>query len=243
MKRLFVNLSNRSFYPEKMDDRTCDSNQLLNTVNQFYYINRFLSNSRKFIKQYIIKDMEKDKLKQYIFLELGAGGCDIAIWLNSYCKRKKISLKIYCLDNDPRIIGYATQKCMGINAISIIHDDICNIDSLPVRPDYVFCNHLIHHLSDTQVTGFFWRLTSITRRIALINDIVRSPIAYFLYYLMSNLFFRNSYAIHDGCLSIRKSFTLNELKVFIESLKIPFSFSIYRKFPFRLLLVLDKKIE
>lgn len=242
MKHLFINVSDRSLTPEIMDDKTCDRSTLFRTVNQFYHINRFLSNSRKFIQQYIINDMEKDTLKSYVFLELGAGGCDIALWLDSYCKRKKITIKIYCLDNDPRIIDYGTKKCSSVPGISIIHNDISNIASLSIKPDYVFCNHLIHHLSDTQVSDFFIQLASITQRIAVVNDIERSRVAYFLYYCISNLFFRNSYAIHDGCLSIQKSFKLNELARRIERSKLPIHCSVLRRFPFRLLCILDKKV-
>jgi ubiquinone/menaquinone biosynthesis C-methylase UbiE len=83
-----ISLGERSLDTEKMDEPTADPVQLINTVRQFALINMLFSASRKLIRQYMFPLMEPAAGSPYTFLDIGAGGCDTALWLVDQCKKK-----------------------------------------------------------------------------------------------------------------------------------------------------------
>lgn len=76
--------------PEIMDDESSDHQKLLNTLKQFTLINILLSASRSLIKKHLIPSMKPNTQRPYSFLDIGAGGCDISLWLLKYCKKKRL---------------------------------------------------------------------------------------------------------------------------------------------------------
>lgn len=89
------NFKIRSNQPELMDIQDSDKKKLINTIRQFALINLLFTRSRFLIKKYLIKDMLKNKSLKYSFLDLGAGGGDVSIWLAKYCRKKKIKAEIF----------------------------------------------------------------------------------------------------------------------------------------------------
>jgi ubiquinone/menaquinone biosynthesis C-methylase UbiE len=71
-----------------MDDPESDPVLLINTVKQFRLINFFLTGSRKLIKKHFISKMVPGSGRVYTVLDAGAGGCDTALWMVKYCKKK-----------------------------------------------------------------------------------------------------------------------------------------------------------
>jgi len=73
---------------------------------------------------------------------------------------------------------------------------------------------------------------SICKRYALFNDIERGDFAYGAYAILSWLFYHKSYICHDGKLSIKRSYTKNELCAII-----PKGWIVKRLLPYRLLVI------
>jgi 2-polyprenyl-3-methyl-5-hydroxy-6-metoxy-1,4-benzoquinol methylase len=235
----FPDLSSRSNEPELMDMEYVDEKKLIHTVEQFKLVNLLFTSSRSLMKTFIYPDMRKGHSEEYTFLDIGAGGCDLAIWFLQFTKRKKLPVRFTCLDYDPRIVAYAREKCKGYPEIEIVQDSVFNLDSFPDF-DYVFSNHFLHHLSYSDVLKIIPLIHRKTRRVFLLNDIERSRLSYAGYTLFSGLFFHNSLAFYDGRLSIKKAFTYRELETAIKGFSCQ-DIKTFQKKPSRLVIHCQKE--
>ena len=209
--RLFPDLRERYGGPELMDLPDVSEKKLINTLRQFSLLNILFTRSRRLIEKYILADMLQSPREIYEFLDLGAGGCDIAIWLLKRCRHMGLDVRITCLDYDPRIVKYARGKCRAYREIRVIEASAVELEKLAPY-DYVFANHLLHHLPSEQWPVLIDALARQTRNIFLLNDIRRSRWAYAGYALFAGIFMHNSFAFVDGLLSIRKGISVHEMR-------------------------------
>jgi len=84
---------------------------------------------------------------------------------------------------------------------------------LPFRDgsfDYVTTSLFLHHLSDAELVQALREFDRVARRGLVMNDLLRRT----RLYLWTKVFtlFANEYVRHDGPLSVRKAFTLDELR-------------------------------
>ncbi len=204
----------RSSAPERMDDPAADEAQLIKTIQQFTPINILFSASRRLLKRHILPRMEAHTAAPYTLLDIGAGGCDTALWLSDYCARRNISVRITCIDNDPRIAAYARRKTAGSPQVEMVEMSAFDIERLG-RFDFIFSNHFMHHLHDSELSAL---LELVHRRTAirfLMNDLARSKLSYLGFSLFAALFLHRSFAGEDGRISISRAFTLPELQAVI----------------------------
>lgn len=211
LDRILPNLRERYDGPEMMDLPEASEKKLLNTLRQFYLLNILFTRSRRLIEKYILADMLRSPGATYEFLDLGAGGCDIAIWFLKRCRLLGLTVRITCLDYDSRIVKYAREKCQDYPEIKVIEAAVQDLEKLPPY-DYVFANHLLHHLPPEQWRTLIDALARQTRKVFLLNDVRRSRFAYTGYALFAGLFMYNSFAFIDGLLSIRKGISAHEMR-------------------------------
>jgi 2-polyprenyl-3-methyl-5-hydroxy-6-metoxy-1,4-benzoquinol methylase len=211
LDRILPDLRERYDGPELMDLPDASEKKLINTLNQFYLLNILFTRSRRLIKKYILADMLQSPGKTYELLDLGAGGCDIAIWLLKRCRRLGLDVRITCLDYDPRIVKYAREKCRPYREIKVIQATTQELEKIAPY-DYIFANHLLHHLPSEQWRTLIDAIARQTRKVFLLNDIRRSRWAYAGYALFAGLFMHNSFAFVDGLLSIRKGISVHEMR-------------------------------
>lgn len=213
---------------ELMDLDDCNKEQLFNTYRQFYTINKWLSRWDIIYKREIrpLFDMQNE----VHLLDIGFGGGDIPVMLKEMADKDGLKLHITAIETDPRALEF-------IDTISVPHDINflhCSSSKLVdqgAKFDVVISNHLLHHLNRDD----FLSVSSDARQLAthkvLFNDIERSDIGYGMYAVFSRLLFRNSFAVYDGSLSIKRSYTRSELAE-----AAPDGWEVTRLFPFRLLL-------
>jgi hypothetical protein len=83
--------------------------------------------------------------------------------------------------------------------------------------DFVFSNHLMHHLDWDEIRMFLDTVVARTRLAFVMNDLKRSNWAYLGFTIFSGLLTRGSYHFYDGRLSIRRGFLPEELRDLIRS--------------------------
>ncbi|MCE9613425.1 MAG: methyltransferase domain-containing protein [Lentisphaerae bacterium] len=208
-------LSVRVWAPELMDAPDCDTVQLLRTLAQFTWINRVVSRYRTLLTRTVLRDMQRDPGREYHLVDLGAGGCDIPVWLLTRSRRLGLRLRVTALDLDPRTVAWAVQ-CHGRQpGLTVVQAGAAELARFgPV--DYVFANHFLHHLPDVKtIRDVMAKVQAASVRGYVISDIRRSRHAYVGVTVLNGLFFRRSFALADGQLSVRKSFTFGEMRAFL----------------------------
>lgn len=210
---LFSDLKTRSSASEIMDSSDCDLFMLHRTVNQFKYINMYLGGIRPLLQRTLLSHMKSLGKDNYTILDLGAGGCDIPVWLSRTALKQSIRLVIYCIDNDRRIASFAARNCRGIEGIEIVVGDVFDVLT-EYEADYLISNHFLHHLSDEDIIRLLKIINTKSKYGFIINDLLRSRVSLFFFFMICPLFFRNSFTLRDGLQSITRGFKAEELKKF-----------------------------
>ena len=223
-------LSDRSSELELMDAPDSCPQQLCRTLEHFDTINRWLTPCRRLLKHYFLAQMALDRSRNWSLLDLGAGGCDLAIWFTQLCQQRSITLKVTCLDNDPRVVNFAETRCGGLPNIEIVKSDALALGA-DRQWDFVFANHFLHHLRNDEILTVLERVAEIARYRFVLSDIRRTYSNYFGYTALAAIWFRDGFAYYDGRLSIRKGFTLAECARLIEAAGLSGRAEVKRWFP------------
>lgn len=201
---------------EKLELADLDAGRLRRTIRQFKLINSLFSASSRLVREHFFTIMEQEPQRTYTLLDVGAGGCDIAVRTAQEARTRGLKLKITALDRDTRILPFARHAIHDYPEIRIIEGDALELNRLDPF-DFVFSNHLLHHLDWDEIAVFLESIIARTRLAFVINDLKRSHWAYLGFSLFSGLLPLRSYHFHDGRLSIRRGFLAEELRGFINS--------------------------
>jgi 2-polyprenyl-6-methoxyphenol hydroxylase-like FAD-dependent oxidoreductase/2-polyprenyl-3-methyl-5-hydroxy-6-metoxy-1,4-benzoquinol methylase len=233
-------LSHRWSGVELMDDPNGDETKLLNTIHQFRMINKLVSRYRSILNRHVVQEMMANPDRHYHLIDLGAGGCDIAVWLLARAKRLRLKLKITAIDGDARTVHYAKSIHGHVGGLFIHHADILTMDQFGPA-DYVFSNHVLHHLPDAMIPSVLQKVHAITSRRWIISDLHRSMWAYNGFQLLGR-FFRDSYSLEDGKRSIRRGFIPSDIMNYANAAGLAGQVQISRLLPGRIL-VMGSRLE
>lgn len=228
MPTLFLNARAQQL-SEAMDDPQCDRACLMATYRQFGMLNLLLTNWRQLYVRYI-RPRQPTTL-----LDIGCGGGDVLRCIAAWARRDGLRLHCTGIDPDERALEFASAAA---NPASVIFEQ-AHADELLTqgrRFDVVISNHLLHHLTDTEVARLCETSASLARQQVIHNDIRRSDLA-FMGFQLSRLLFRRSFIVEDGLVSIRRSFTPRELLALL-----PPGWQLRRQFPYRNILLYDAKV-
>ena len=221
---------------ELMDDPACDAMALCRTVDQFASLNRLVSRYRHILSRWVLDDMAcADAHRTWHLADLGAGGCDIAVWVLRAARRRGLRLRVTAVDADPRIIDHARRRHGEEVGLDIRLGDMKDMTVLgPV--DYLFANHVLHHLSDAAIPEMLAHMHAVARRRWVVSDLLRSRWAYAGFRILG-LLYRRSFTSEDGLRSIRRGFTPRELRRHLQAVDLERSTILREYVPARLCLV------
>ena len=107
--------------------------------------------------------------------------------------------------------------------------------------DVVTSTLVCHHLDEEKLIYFLKESYRIAKKSVILNDLHRHLVAYGLFFIVSRLFFRNRLVMHDGLISIKKSFVKEDWITYVKKANIPFDCcSIKWHFPFRWIVKINK---
>lgn len=107
--------------------------------------------------------------------------------------------------------------------------------------DCVHCAAFFHHLGVGDARDLLAEMCRVSRRVVVVNDLVRSRAATGAIWALSRLLTANRLVRHDGPLSVRKSFVPDDLMTIARAVGATaapdFRWRIMRQFPYRMALV------
>jgi 2-polyprenyl-3-methyl-5-hydroxy-6-metoxy-1,4-benzoquinol methylase len=147
------------------------------------------------------------------YLDVGCGGGSFT----SRLAMKFPQAKIVGIDLNPLAIQYAQDhQDTSSTHLKFETREKGELDEPEKSYDVVLTTLVCHHLSDEAIVDFLKRAMSIAKKRVIINDLHRTPLAYYLFKGISPLFFRNRLVQHDGPLSVLRSFTRQDWMNYLE---------------------------
>jgi ubiquinone/menaquinone biosynthesis C-methylase UbiE len=162
------------------------------------------------------------KLKSLSWLDVAGAYGDLASCTSKVMARKGIEVKPVLLD---RVVTHLNNRITSVCADAL---------SLPFRDnsfDVVGSCLFLHHLDPEQIVAFAAEGLRVARHAVLINDLVRDPLLLALAYAGLPVY-RSRISWHDGPASVRRAYTVNELKSILQE-STAFKTEIEKFYPFR----------
>lgn len=192
---------------ERMDSPDCDLATLHRTYQQFSLVNRAFAGWSAVYRRYLRPRLSTEVVTT--LLDLGCGGGDVALYLDSLARRDGFRLSITGVDPDPRAIDFAVNRPRG-ERVTFRQAAGGELVAEGQTFDLVISNHVLHHLGPREFGDFLRESEQLSRRLVVHNDLRRHPAAYVLFGLAA-LPLRGSFIREDGLTSIRRSYTPGEL--------------------------------
>lgn len=194
---------------EAMDEPDCDAEMLERTYAQFRWVNPFVSGWRGMYRREIRPLLSPRH--PLTLLDVGSGGGDVSRSLADWAARDGLRLEVTGIDPDPRAQAFASSgpPVPGLSFRRALSSDLV---AEGARFDFVVSNHVLHHLTPQELGGLLFDSERLCTARVLHADIARSRFAYLGFGLATAPFFRRSFIRDDGLISIRRSYTPDELR-------------------------------
>ncbi|WGW11827.1 methyltransferase domain-containing protein [Saxibacter everestensis] len=193
---------------EQMDEPGCDPRKLNRTYAQFPLVNAVVAGWRGVYRNRIRDRLAGDR--EHTLLDIGSGGGDLARAFARWAARDGIDLHVTAIDPDQRAYNFAVQR--PAERVSYRQAASSDLVREGQRFDVVISNHVLHHLCTEETAAMLADCERLANSYAVHSDIARSLLAYRLFSIGSLPFSPGSFIRPDGLTSIRRSYTLPELR-------------------------------
>ncbi|TDW73312.1 methyltransferase family protein [Curtobacterium sp. PhB25] len=193
---------------ELMDDPDCDPRALARTFRRFALVNALVSGWRSAWRTHVVPALPVHGRARV--LDLGCGGGDLARAVVRWAASDGFDVEVVGVDPDPRAIDAANRRAP--RGVTFRQQSSGDLVTAGERFDVVVSNHVLHHLGDDERNGFLADSEALASGRSVHSDIRRSREAYRAYALASPLVTAGTFVRVDGLRSIRRSFTLAELR-------------------------------
>lgn len=216
---------------EQMDDPGCDLPTLRRTYARFGTVNALVSGWRRVYLRELRPRLSRER--PATLLDIGCGGGDVARRLAQWARRDGLRLQVTGIDADERAVAHATglPSDPDVDFRQALSSDLVREGR---EFDFVISNHLLHHLTDAELSGLLQDSAALGRVQVIHSDLARNALAYRAFSVGARVF-PGTFIREDGLLSIRRSHTAAELAALA-----PPGWRVQPLFPFRLLLTYDR---
>lgn len=154
-------------------------------------------------------------------LDIGTGGAEIPIAISKWGKQNGFKIKITAIDLVSEIIAIAKKNTAGYPDITVRQEDLFVLARNNQKFDYVIASLLLHHIPPAESINALHAFDKLSKRGVIVSDLLRSRASYWavttLSYLCGNHIVR-----HDGPLSVRRAFRLDELDAMAQEAHLPY---------------------
>lgn len=171
-------------------------------------------------------------------LDVGTGAADIPRALVLWARAAGLEMRVTGIDVVPDIAAAARHRVRGVPEITIEQVGLDAIAASGRRFDYVTASLFLHHVPAARVGDALRALDRLATRGVIVGDLRRSPVSFAAVGFLSAVA-GNQVVRHDGPLSVRRAFTVNELASLAERAGLGY-LRARREGPFRVSLVGEK---
>jgi 2-polyprenyl-3-methyl-5-hydroxy-6-metoxy-1,4-benzoquinol methylase len=229
-----INLSKRSYQKELLDADNIPFEDIKQTMKELNSINSLLGGHK--ITTEGVKKLIGNNTSIAV-CEIGCGGGDNLKGISKYLAGKKITGAYTGIDLKKECTDFAQQQYPELNATWITSDYSKVV--FETKPDIIFSSLFCHHFTDEQMREMLVWLNTNTSKGFFINDLQRSPVAYYLIKWLTAVFSKSYLVKNDACISVSRGFRKKEWELLFKKAGIS-NYSIRWRWAFRYLVVCRK---
>lgn len=202
---------------ERMDDPDCDRALLADALDALAAANRFFGGQRAVGERVeeILAGTEPGPLR---VLDVGAGGGDVSGRLGRALRRRGRVPRFVLADVHAGVLELCRERTRAIGGDTARHTTYVRLDGarLPFEDDafdIALSSATLHHLDDSGAARLLSELDRVSRLGWVVTDLRRSGATLLAVRLLASTLWRaRPYARADGPVSVRRSFTVPEVR-------------------------------
>ncbi|MBA4017231.1 MAG: nucleotide-binding protein [Pirellula sp.] len=198
-----------------------------------------LSRSGKIVYRPIKAWAQRRGIRQFRMLDVACGGGDVVLDVQRRACRDRLQADVVGYDISPTAVCRAQERASRKPShckaeASFVQKDI--LEPLPERSfDVVSCSLFLHHLTEVQAVQLLRSMAAATRRLLVINDLIRCRLGYWAAQSVCHLISKSDILRTDGPQSVAGAFRTEEVRRLAERAGLHGA-QIRRAWPFRFFL-------
>src|SRR4029077_16580261 len=199
-------LHTRDAAHEYLDHPTLDRLELHRNLREMAMLNRLpggSSASRRAI-EWLLHGSSRA-----VVVDIGTGAGDLPALLVRH--RGARPLRVLACDVRPEVLEYTARRLAEVPDVEVLEADARGLPFADESADVVHASLLIHHFDPPDAVRVLGEMRRVARRGVVVNDLRRGRLAFALAAATVLGLARARYTRHDGVLSARRAYTLDEL--------------------------------
>lgn len=196
---------------ELLDGPLDDRAALISNLRDLARLNRLTGGTRLSIAA--IRELASGALPPSI-LDVGAGGADIPAAILAAARRDRRNIHVTAVDSRAEVVEAATAARPALARAADLELAVGDGRRLPYSDaafDVVHASLVLHHLDPGDAVAFLIELRRVARLGVVLNDLVRSRLAWLGAWLVVHAVGTSRYTRNDGPISVRRAYTEAEL--------------------------------
>ena len=224
----------RSYKLEHLDKGDYTPEEYEGCIVELQWVNEWLGDASA-LRHSLLKEIARAELKSFSVLDVGAGSGELLRVAAKWARETDRKAGLVGLELNARSAKSIIEESRELPEISSVRADGLAIPFSDDAFDYVIQSLTLHHFDDEGAANILCEMNRVARRGLFVIDLLRNPIAYFLYTTVGHLFLHNRLLREDGALSILRSFKPDELEAIARAAELA-NVKVEKHFPSRLVL-------
>jgi ubiquinone/menaquinone biosynthesis C-methylase UbiE len=223
--------------PELLDQGAGNQADVRTNLEEMWRINVLFGGLRSLT--YHLNPLLRKTTRPLRIVDVGTGSGRLPLYLMRLAQRHKLQVHIYPLDLSARNLAVAQENINSNPAIHLVKADALALPFAENAIDYYLSSLVLHHFPPDELIQFLSESYRLAKRGIIMNDIVRGYLPLSAFRHIQPFFARHFLTRHDGILSIRRAYTVAELRELAQAAGIE-NARAYSHLPWRMTLVAEK---
>ena len=149
-------------------------------------------------------------------IDVGGGTAAFAVRVVLWARRSGRDIRVVVIDRDPTSLRLARAAVAAYPEILLVCADASALPCRERAVDIVTSALTLHHLEPAQAAAGLREMTAAARIGVVVNDLLRRRLSLGLVWLVTRLLGCHPISRHDGPLSVRRSYSRDELRALAE---------------------------
>lgn len=204
-------ISKRSKEPEILDETAFPLEEIDEIYENINKINRWLGGDAPTLNA--LKKAVKGRTHVKV-IDVGSGGGGMCRNVSDLLAKMKIPHEVIGVDINDDSLAIARERSKDYRNVQFKKVDIFSEEFRNMEADIIISTLTFHHLTNKQIGDVLENCMSHDEIVVIINDLHRSKLAFYLFYIVGAVFSLHFVNRYDGLISILRSFRKPDLKAF-----------------------------